>query len=168
MSLVVLSRYVTCDLTREEVEIIHDSFSIFLPKYLPQSDIGKIRPKRNSTRAWATFRKQYNAPSLETYNKFKEDFENFYNCVKSSRFLIESTTNRYNVKLWEKDPVMLDHIITNYLNIKKYTLESGKLGHAREEYSLHIHKECTEHLLEDVKQINMAIKSHRIHEMGFD
>lgn len=167
MSLTIAYKYITCDINREEVEIIYDSFSIFSPKYLLQSDIGKIRPKRNSTRAWATFRKQYNAPNLETYNQFKESFEKFYDTVKSSRWMIKNNNNKYGVKLFENDSVILDHIITNYLAKKKDTLESGKVGHKEEKFIFHIHKECTEHLLDDMKQINMAMKLHRIYKMGY-
>ena len=119
----VLSKYITCAITREEVEIIHDSFSIFSPKYETneETSLKKIHPRRQSKRAWAQFQDRYNAPKLETYNQFKDSFEKFYNIVRSSRFMIANNNNKYDLKLFEKDPIILDHILTNYFAKKKDT-----------------------------------------------
>ncbi len=161
-----LTKYVTFQITRAEVYMLHEAFDRFKPDYKSYKDIDyqTYVKKCGKKKAYNKFLADKKKPTIEEFSYLKEFFSTLHK-LHYGGIYIPYSHDTHRLKFYDKQPEIVikallnllknqDYFSTNYHN-KPYDRYNRK-----EDMFIDIYKEDCEGMIAGMQEIKQTLDSH--------
>lgn len=161
-----VTKYVTFQITKAEVYMLHDAFERFTPNYQSYKDreYQKYVKKYGKKKGFYKFEKDRDKPTIEDFNHLKEFFTNLYKLHYCGTYApYNHITHR--LRFYNRQPEIVTKVLLDLLKdqdyfSKNYYKPYDRFNRDDDKFTLNIYKEDCEGLIVGMQEIKQTLDSH--------
>jgi len=161
------TKYVTFQITKHEVYMLHDAFERFTPNYKSYEDIDfqTYQKKYGKKRGHDKFLEDKKKPTIEDFNYLKEFFASLHE-IHFGNIYAPYDHISHRLRFYDTQPEIVEKVLLNLLKDQNYFSTSyhnkpyDRYNRKDDMFTMDIYKEDCEGLIVGMLDIKQALDSH--------